>query len=113
MSKSNSECEFSAYRFEADSKLASFTTRYQGELDDDTLRDLRDQQYRRLKDLQEQLYAERQQSLLVVLQAMDAAGKDSTIAKLTSRLNAQGCLVHSFKKPTDLEMAHDFLWRRP
>jgi len=64
-----------------------------------------------LADYQQRLFAESKQSLLIVLQAMDAAGKDSSIAKLTSRLNVQGCHVHSFKKPTELEMSHDFLWR--
>ncbi len=64
-----------------------------------------------LKEQQEALYAESKQSVLLVLQAMDAAGKDSTIEKLTVGLNAQGCQIHSFKKPTDIEMSHDFLWR--
>lgn len=62
-------------------------------------------------ELQEKLYAENKQSLLIVLQAMDAAGKDSTIGKLTKSMNAQGCHIHSFKKPSKLEMSHDFLWR--
>jgi len=102
---------FDDYLFDAKSELKSFATRYSGPLGDDELRELRNDEYRRLDDLQEQLYAEKKQSLLIVLQAMDAAGKDSSIARLTRRLNAQGCLVHSFKKPTDLELAHDFLWR--
>lgn len=103
--------DFSQFRFSSNSKLSDFSTRYQGELDDDDLKGLRDERYQRLEDLQERLYAERKQSVLLVLQAMDAAGKDSTIAKLTSRLNAQGCPVHSFKKPSKLELEHDFLWR--
>jgi PPK2 family polyphosphate:nucleotide phosphotransferase len=103
--------DINKYRFHPDSKLSTFSTRYNGDLDKDELKDLRDEEYDRLRDLQEQLYAEREQSLLVVLQAMDAAGKDSTIEKLTGRLNAQGCKVHSFKKPTEIELAHDFLWR--
>ncbi len=64
-----------------------------------------------LEELQLRLFAERKQSVLIILQAMDAAGKDSTIEQLTLGLNAQGCQIHSFKKPTDIEMAHDFLWR--
>ena len=64
-----------------------------------------------LEELQQRLYAQSKQSVLIVLQAMDAAGKDSTTKKLTLGLNAQGCQIHSFKKPTDIEMAHDFLWR--
>ncbi len=67
--------------------------------------------HKRLLALQEKLYAEKEQSLLVVFQAMDAAGKDSTIRKLTTRLNVQGARVQSFGKPSEEELAHDFLWR--
>ena len=65
----------------------------------------------RLADLQERLYAEGRRSLLVVLQAMDAAGKDGTIDHVMSGLNPQGVSVTSFKQPTPVELAHDFLWR--
>ncbi len=65
----------------------------------------------RLADLQERLYAESRQSLLIVLQAMDAGGKDSTIKKVFDSVNPQGVRVHSFKVPTAEELAHDFLWR--
>lgn len=102
---------FDQFKYSPGSKLSSYSTLSNAGLDDDDLKTLRDDNYRRLRNLQERLYAERKQSLLIVLQAMDAAGKDSTIAKLTGRLNAQGCLVHSFKKPTKLELEHDFLWR--
>ena len=61
--------------------------------------------------LQYKLYAEDKQTLLVVLQGIDAAGKDGTIRKVFSTLNPQGCHVHSFKAPTSEELAHDFLWR--
>lgn len=64
-----------------------------------------------LDELQERLYAEEKQSLLVVLQAMDAGGKDSTIETVMSGLNPQGCVVTSFKAPSTLERSHDFLWR--
>lgn len=65
----------------------------------------------RLAELQERLYAEGKQSVLLVLQAMDTAGKDSTIEQVTKGLNPQGCVVSGFKKPTPEELAHDFLWR--
>jgi len=65
----------------------------------------------RLADLQYQLYAENKRSLLIVLQAMDAGGKDGTIRHVTSGLNPQGCRVTSFKAPSDEELDHDFLWR--
>ena len=64
-----------------------------------------------LHDLQERLYAESERSLLVVLQAMDAGGKDGTIEHVFRGMNPQGVRVASFKVPTEEERAHDFLWR--
>lgn len=65
----------------------------------------------RLAKLQYQLYAEGRQSLLIILQALDAGGKDGVINQVLSVLNPQGSRVQSFKVPTPLEAAHDFLWR--
>jgi len=65
----------------------------------------------RLSELQERLYAQDHWSVLVVLQAMDAAGKDSAIKHVMSGVNPQGCQVHTFKAPTAEELDHDFLWR--
>ena len=65
----------------------------------------------RLGELQERLYASDRWSVLIVLQAMDAAGKDSLIKHVMSGLNPQGVEVHSFKQPSAEEMDHDFLWR--
>jgi PPK2 family polyphosphate:nucleotide phosphotransferase len=65
----------------------------------------------RLSDLQERLYADGRWSVLIVLQAMDAAGKDSVIKHVLSGINPQGCEVHSFKPPSEEELQHDFLWR--
>lgn len=64
-----------------------------------------------IRELQHRLYAEHERSLLVVLQAMDAGGKDSTIRAVFSRTNPQAVHVRSFKRPTDEERSHDFLWR--
>ena len=64
-----------------------------------------------LSELQELLAAAQHQSLLVVLQGMDTSGKDGTIRHVLSHVNPQGCKVHSFKVPTQEELAHDFLWR--
>jgi PPK2 family polyphosphate:nucleotide phosphotransferase len=64
-----------------------------------------------LADLQDRLWAEATRSLLVVLQAMDAGGKDGTISHVFQGVNPQGTRVASFKQPTALELAHDFLWR--
>jgi len=61
--------------------------------------------------LQAQLYAEGQQKLLIILQAMDAAGKDGTVRSVFEGANPQGVVVTSFKRPSEDELAHDFLWR--
>jgi PPK2 family polyphosphate:nucleotide phosphotransferase len=65
----------------------------------------------RLGSLQDRLWAEAKRSVLVVLQGIDAAGKDGTIAKVMEAFNPQGCPVSSFKVPTPEELGHDFLWR--
>ena len=64
-----------------------------------------------LEELQYRLYAENRRSVLVVLQGMDASGKDGLIRRVFSGINPQGVQVHSFKEPTAEELAHDFLWR--
>jgi PPK2 family polyphosphate:nucleotide phosphotransferase len=68
-------------------------------------------QCRRIQDLQEKLYAENKQGLLIVLQAMDTGGKDGTIKHVFEGVNPQGCRVSSFKAPSAEERNHDFLWR--
>jgi PPK2 family polyphosphate:nucleotide phosphotransferase len=65
----------------------------------------------RLSELQGRLYAQGQWALLLIFQAMDAAGKDSTINHVMSGVNPQGCQVFSFKAPSEEELSHDFLWR--
>ena len=64
-----------------------------------------------LAEAQELLYANDVYAVLVILQAMDAAGKDGTIKHVMSGINPQGCQVFSFKKPSDEELDHNFLWR--
>ena len=65
----------------------------------------------KLRDLQERLYAQDQWAVLLIFQAMDAAGKDSVIEHVMSGVNPQGCQVYSFKQPSSEELDHDFLWR--
>ena len=65
----------------------------------------------RLRELQDRLFAQDRWAVLLMFQAMDAAGKDSTIEHVMSGVNPQGCRVATFKTPTPLELAHDFLWR--
>ncbi|HMN51944.1 MAG TPA: polyphosphate kinase 2 family protein, partial [Xanthobacteraceae bacterium] len=64
-----------------------------------------------LNELQERLYAQDRWSVLLIFQAMDAAGKDSAIEHVMSGINPQGCQVHSFKSPTVIELDHDYMWR--
>jgi PPK2 family polyphosphate:nucleotide phosphotransferase len=66
---------------------------------------------KRLSTLQQQLWANNKWSVLIVLQAMDAAGKDSVIEHVMSGVNPQGVQVHGFKQPSEEELDHDFLWR--
>jgi PPK2 family polyphosphate:nucleotide phosphotransferase len=66
---------------------------------------------KRLQELQEVLWAEGKHALLIVLQALDAGGKDGTIRHVMRGVNPQGCQVTSFKVPTAEELAHDYLWR--
>jgi PPK2 family polyphosphate:nucleotide phosphotransferase len=65
----------------------------------------------RLSELQEMLYAQDRWAILLILQAMDAAGKDSTVKHVMSGVNPQGCRVTSFKAPSSEDLEHDFLWR--
>jgi PPK2 family polyphosphate:nucleotide phosphotransferase len=65
----------------------------------------------RIEELQNLMYAEGKHALLIILQGMDASGKDGTIKNVFDAVNPMGCRVVSFKKPTELEMKHDFLWR--
>lgn len=65
----------------------------------------------RIRELQETLYGERKHALLVVLQGIDAAGKDGACWHVISAMNPQGTSVHGFKQPTPEELGHDFLWR--
>jgi len=64
-----------------------------------------------LEELQMKFWANRSRALLIVLQGIDSAGKDGVIRRVITALNPQGVFVHSFKKPSDVECAHDYLWR--
>ena len=64
-----------------------------------------------MADLAKRLYAENQRSVLLLLQGMDTAGKDGTIRSVMRGMNPTSCQVHSFKKPSEEELDHDFLWR--
>lgn len=80
-------------------------------VDKNDARELLDEGCRRLSDLQQKLYAQDRYALLVIFQALDAAGKDGTIKHVMSGLNPQGCQVYSFKAPSSEELDHGYLWR--
>ena len=82
-----------------------------GHGDDQKTRDKLEKTIKRLDELQDLLYAEKKRALLIVLQGMDASGKDGTIRHVMSGVSPQGCSVTSFKVPNSEELAHDFLWR--
>jgi PPK2 family polyphosphate:nucleotide phosphotransferase len=91
--------------------LKSQKTDAKGGLDKEAAEKILEANRARLNDFQERLYAQDRWSLLVILQGMDAAGKDSAIKSIFEGVNPQGCEVHSFKQPSSLELNHDFMWR--
>jgi PPK2 family polyphosphate:nucleotide phosphotransferase len=93
------------------SRIDPADTRHLDEGDKPMGRQLLAQGIQLLAELQDKLYAQDRRSLLVVLQAMDAAGKDGTLKHVMSGVNPQGVQVHSFKRPSDEELDHDYLWR--
>jgi PPK2 family polyphosphate:nucleotide phosphotransferase len=91
--------------------LKSLKTNEKDDLDKDKAKEILEANLERLKDFQQKLYAQDRWSVLLILQGMDAAGKDSAIEHIFAGVNPQGCEVHSFKQPTSNELSHDFLWR--
>lgn len=91
--------------------LDTFETYYQGQVNKKEGKAQLKELNKSLRDLQELLYAEHKQKLLVVLQGIDSSGKDSTIKNVFGDVNPQGTQVVSFKVPTRKELAHDYLWR--
>ncbi|WP_080780351.1 polyphosphate kinase 2 family protein [Chryseobacterium phocaeense] len=91
--------------------IKKVSTEYKGKLTKEEGGQLLVMEKEKLRELQEKLYADGSKSLLVILQAMDAAGKDSLIEHVFGGVNPQGCNVTSFKTPSSREYSHDFLWR--
>jgi len=92
-------------------KLSQYDTYYDGEISKKDGKKMLEDHGKTLRDLQELLFAERKQKLLVVLQGIDTSGKDSTIANVFGKVNPQGTQVANFKVPTPKELDHDYLWR--
>jgi PPK2 family polyphosphate:nucleotide phosphotransferase len=91
--------------------LAQISTRPPDHLEKDKIKEEIPRLQEKIQDLQRLLYADGKHSLLIVLQGMDAAGKDGTINAILHGMTALGCTVTGFKKPSEKEMSHDFLWR--
>jgi PPK2 family polyphosphate:nucleotide phosphotransferase len=92
--------------------IRDLDTGYTGsKLDKQKGRELLADKIKELAELQNRFYADGRRGLLIILQALDAAGKDSTVRKVFSGINPQGVVVNSFKAPTHEELRHDYLWR--
>jgi PPK2 family polyphosphate:nucleotide phosphotransferase len=92
-------------------KLKDFDPGYTGQFTKDQARVYLESGIEELARQQDKLYAQNTYALLLIFQAMDAAGKDSTIKHVMSGINPQGCQVYSFKQPSAEELDHDYLWR--
>ena len=99
------------YKVKTQFSIKKTDTKYSGQLKKNEGKEMLQKEKEKLRELQEKLYADGRKSLLIVLQAMDAAGKDSLIEHVFGGVNPQGCEVHSFKTPSSKEYSHDFLWR--
>ncbi len=92
-------------------KVSDFESDYVAELNKKEAKKLLEENTERLALLQDKLYAQDRYSILIIFQAMDAAGKDGTVKHVMSGINPQGCQVYSFKQPSAEELDHDYLWR--
>ena len=95
----------------AEHTVSEFDTHFTGDLTKQEAGALLAEDIEKLSALQGKLYAQDRYSVLVIFQAMDAAGKDGTIKHVMSGINPQGCQVYSFKQPSAEELDHDYLWR--
>ncbi|SDS21655.1 polyphosphate:nucleotide phosphotransferase, PPK2 family [Gillisia sp. Hel1_33_143] len=95
----------------SDFKLKNVSTKIALEADEDKLEDELKKLSKKLGEWQDVLYAHSKYAVLICLQGMDTAGKDSLIREVFNQFNTRGVVVHSFKVPTNLELRHDFLWR--
>jgi len=101
----------SSFRVEGPIKLSNFATREDFDTSTKRLKKHLESVREELGDFQDTLYAHGKYSVLICLQGMDTAGKDSLIREVFKDFNARGVVVHSFKVPTELERKHDYIWR--
>jgi PPK2 family polyphosphate:nucleotide phosphotransferase len=92
-------------------RLHNFKSSYKGDYEKRAGLEKIEKLREKMGDLQQRLFAERKRSLLIILQALDAGGKDGVIKHVIGSMNPDGCHVANFKEPTQQERAHDFLWR--
>lgn len=92
-------------------RLKDYDPKFHGDLSRETAEDMRARQLIELQELQDRLYAANSQSVLMILQGMDASGKDGVVKHVMSGVNPAGCEITSFKAPSTLELSHDYLWR--
>jgi len=108
------EIDLNKYRAKSDTKinLSDFDTEYKGnKVDKEESVELLEYGKSRLTEIQDILFADNRYGVLIVFQAMDAAGKDGSIKHIMSGFNPQGVVIHSYKTPNSLELDHDYLWR--
>jgi len=99
------------FRATSDFKLENVTTKFSLDANEDKIEDELKELSKKLGEWQDVLYAHNKYAVLICLQGMDTAGKDSLIREVFNQFNSRGVVVHSFKVPTRLELQHDFLWR--
>jgi len=92
-------------------ELAEIDPRETGDVKETAARKALERNQKRLYDLHYMMFAENRRALLIILHGIDASGKDGAVRYLAGGLNPQGCKVHSFKAPSELEIDHDYLWR--
>ncbi|TYB79556.1 PPK2 family polyphosphate kinase [Bizionia myxarmorum] len=99
------------FKINADVDLKDLDTKFDLKVDKDKIEDELEDVCKDLAKIQNAMYAHGKYAVLICIQGMDTAGKDSLIREVFKELNARGVVVHSFKTPTDLELKHDYLWR--
>ncbi|WP_299112826.1 PPK2 family polyphosphate kinase [uncultured Winogradskyella sp.] len=99
------------FRISSQIKINELTTKYNLEEDEKVIEKKMNKLSKKLADIQNTMYAHGKYSVLMCIQGMDTAGKDSLIREVFKEFNVRGIEAHSFKKPTDIELKHDYLWR--
>ncbi|HRN98766.1 MAG TPA: polyphosphate kinase 2 family protein, partial [Flavobacterium sp.] len=91
--------------------LSQWPTRFRESYEEEIVEEWLDKVQKKLAKLQDKMYSHNRYAVLICLQGMDTAGKDSLIREVFKELNVRGIVVHSFKTPTSAELEHDYLWR--